>query len=192
MGEVAKGSGGGDVCEDSSAQSLHLRDVTLYEDPDGRIIKSTEPAIPAHPFKPVPAVVGITVKQVAFERRVTDKMRRERDEARAEALEWDQALEKAANQRDEARRERDQARAERDQAVEAMTATIEALMESNRERDEARAEAEKLRETSVGVPLEALRLANRDVPGWLSREAERAIVEATDAIRGALSDGGGQ
>lgn len=63
-----------------------------------------------------------------------------------------------------------------------------------RERDEARAEAEKLRETlaSVGVPLEALRLANRDVPGWLSREAERAIVEATDAIRGALSGGGGQ
>lgn len=66
--------------------------------------------------------------------------------------------------------------------------------EAVRERDEARAEAEKLRETlaSVGVPLEALRLANRDVPGWLSREAERAIVEATDAIRGVLSGGGGQ
>ena len=94
MGEVAKGSGGGDVCEDSSAQSLHLRDVTLYEDPDGRIIKSTEPAIPAHPFKPVPAVVGITVKQVAFERRVTDKMRRERDEARAEAARYREALER--------------------------------------------------------------------------------------------------
>ncbi len=87
-----------------------LRDVTLYEDEHGTFFMAAESG-PGD--EPVPAVVGITVKQVMFERRVTDKMRRERDEARAEA--------------------------------------------------------EKLRETlaSVGVPLEALRLANRDVPGWV-------------------------
>lgn len=112
-----------------------MRDVTLYELADGTLHNNG----PGYGANPVPAVVGITVKQVMFERRVTDKMRRERDEARAEA--------------------------------------------------------EKLRETlaSVGVPLEALRLANRDVPGWVVTGGGRwRGLRATDAIRGALSGGGGQ
>ena len=104
-----------------------LRDMTLYECPEcGRLFFPTGVEDQDGPpecghgslfsdgdepeARLVPAVVGITVKQVAFERRATDKMRRERDEARAEAGEWDEARERAVIERDEARAEAEKLR----------------------------------------------------------------------------------
>ena len=130
-----------------------------------------------------PAVVGITVAQIEYERRVTDKAVRERDEARAERDLARKQLHLTREALGRVRGERDQARAEAarwKEAVGDLTAGDFESWEGRRTRAGLAAERDRYREALEQIATGRSGTAPDPLP--LSRWEQRSLAKA--ALRG--------